>query len=75
MEKSKLQNLTPSLIFKKLPGENDRPIGENSPNLVTMPTVYIFEENKLHSFYSFCQVCSAQISIPGIDNLVIIARI
>jgi hypothetical protein len=36
MEKSTLQNLTPSLIFKKLAGENDRPIGENSPNLGPM---------------------------------------
>jgi hypothetical protein len=36
MEKSTPDNLTTSTISKKLPIENNRPFGENSPNLVTL---------------------------------------
>jgi hypothetical protein len=32
------------LIFEKMPNENNRPIGENSPNLVTLATKQLLDE-------------------------------
>jgi hypothetical protein len=36
VEKIAQQNLYTCVIFKKLPKENNHPIGENAPNLVTL---------------------------------------
>jgi hypothetical protein len=30
------------VIFKRLPKENNHPIGENSPNLVTLPVTFMY---------------------------------
>jgi hypothetical protein len=36
-----------SVIFKRLPVVNYRPLGENSPNLVTLVSSYISSMNKI----------------------------
>jgi hypothetical protein len=40
VEKSDPKGWVPSVIFKKLHKENYRPIGENSPDLVTLLAKY-----------------------------------
>jgi hypothetical protein len=41
VEKSCPQNWAASAIFKKLPKEKNRPLGKNSPNLVTLSTTHL----------------------------------
>jgi hypothetical protein len=41
-EKSRTKMRATSVIFKKLSLANNRPLGENSPNLVTLIDSYIF---------------------------------
>jgi hypothetical protein len=41
MDKSSPKFWTTSVFFKKLPKENNRPKGENSPNLVTLSETYV----------------------------------
>jgi hypothetical protein len=44
-----------SVIFIKLPKENNRPIGENSPNLVTLTTTSV-ESRRM-------EICSCKCSL------------
>jgi hypothetical protein len=44
-DKSSLQIWATSVIFKKLPKENNRPIGNYSPNLVTLGKEHLVKKS------------------------------
>jgi hypothetical protein len=53
--------MTASTIFKKLPKVNNRPLGENSPTLVTLSSPPLEEEKDLVFF--------AKIRLPRESNI------
>jgi hypothetical protein len=64
VEKSSPQICTASLIRKPLPNVNNHPIGENSPNLVTLP---LFEYSNFvwDNFFPTCEISPNLVTLLG----------